>query len=64
MELALWKQLPDKIKSMVMEIRKEGIQKAELSSPFTGKPNSTTTRAPAKLEQSDSILKPPKLQSK
>ena len=42
-EPELWKKLLDKVKSMVMEIIKEGMQKAELSSPFTGKPTSTTT---------------------
>ena len=59
MEPELWKQLPDKVKNMVLEIRKEGMKNAGISSPFSGKPNSTNTEAPPKLAQSDSILKNP-----
>ena len=33
-EPELWKQLPDKVKSMVLNIRREGIKKSGISSPL------------------------------
>ena len=44
---------------MVLEIRREGMKNAGIFSPFSGKPTSTTAGTPAKLAQSDSILRNP-----
>ena len=71
-EPKLWKLLPDKVKQMIIEVKKKGMKNSvsdnpsqgmdsvsDNPSPFTPKFDSAKNRSSSRLKHSDSILKNP-----
>ena len=58
-ESHLWKQLPDKVKNMVIEARREGMknQSSNITSPFANKSTPSSNVMEQRFKETNSILK-------
>ena len=60
-EPQLWQQLPEKVKNMVIEARREGMKKesSNILSPFSNKSTPLNNKNPNKFKETNSILREP-----